>query len=105
MSKTASPSKFVLRVRPGDSEDLEARKVYEVLPDPKAAKEGYLRIIDESGEDYLYPADCFAVIRLPAAIIREFASTLSPARRARRVVTHANARYAHLPASHSRGKP
>jgi hypothetical protein len=80
MSKTASPAKFVLCVRPGDSEDLEVRKIYEVLPDPKAAKDGYLRIVDESGEDYLYPADHFAAIKLPAAIIREFASPHSPAR-------------------------
>ena len=50
MNKPTPPSKFVC-VRPGDSEDLEAGKVYEVLPDPNAAKEGYLRIVDESGED------------------------------------------------------
>jgi len=80
MSKATSPPKFVLCVRPGESEDLEARKIYAVLPDTKAAKEGYLRIIDESGEDYLYPADCFAVIKLPAAVVREFASTVGPAR-------------------------
>jgi hypothetical protein len=74
MSKAAPHSKFVLCLRHGDSEDLEVRKIYEVLPDPKAAREGYLRIVDESGEDYLYPAEYFAVIKLPAAILREFAS-------------------------------
>ena len=74
MSKIAAHSKFALCVRAGDSEDLEARKIYEVLPDPKAANEGYLRIVDESGEDYLYPAEYFAFIKLPASIIREFAS-------------------------------
>jgi hypothetical protein len=78
MSKSP-PSKFVLCIRPGDSEDLEARKVYEVLPDPKAAREGYLRIVDESGEDYLYPAERFAPVKLPAAAIREFESTLNTA--------------------------
>jgi hypothetical protein len=80
MSKLTSHQKFVLCIRPGDSEDLEVRKVYEVLPDPKAAREGYLRIVDESGEDYLYPAECFAPVKLPAATEREFAATLSPAR-------------------------
>jgi hypothetical protein len=79
MSKSVSHSKFVLCIRPGDSEDLEARKVYEVLSDPKAAKEGYLRIVDESGEDYLYPAEYFAPVRLPAATLRELASTLNSA--------------------------
>ncbi len=53
-------SKFVLCVRSGDSEDLEPGKAYEALPDPNAAKEAYLRIVDESGEDYLYPEECFA---------------------------------------------
>ncbi len=80
MSKSTSHSKFVLCVRQGDSEDLEIRKVYEVLPDAKAAREGYLRIVDESGEDYLYPAEYFAPVRLPAATVRELAATLSPAR-------------------------
>jgi hypothetical protein len=78
MAKTASHRKFVVCVRPGDSEDLEVRKVYEALPDPKAAREGYLRIVAESGEDYLYPAEYFARVRLPAAAIRELASNLNP---------------------------
>jgi len=56
-------SKFVLCVSPGDSGDLETRKVYEALPDPKAAGEGYLRIVDESGEDYLYTAECSAAAK------------------------------------------
>jgi hypothetical protein len=49
-----------------DSEDLEKRKIYVVLPDEEAAKEGYLRVIDESGEDYLYPASYFILMELPA---------------------------------------
>jgi hypothetical protein len=62
--------KFVLCVNPGDNEDLEARKVYESLPDPQAAKDGYLRIIDESGEDYLYPTKYFVPVKLPPAALR-----------------------------------
>jgi len=61
----AAPSKFVLCIRSGGSEDLEPRKVYQAIPDPKAAKEGFIRVIDESGEDYLYPAEYFALIKLP----------------------------------------
>ncbi len=75
MSEATSRSKFVLCVRTGDSEDLETRKIYEVLPDPKTAREGYLRIVDESGEDYLCPAEYFAPVRSPAATMRELAST------------------------------
>jgi hypothetical protein len=47
--------------------DLEQRKLYRILPDKKAAAEGYVRVVDESGEDYLYPANYFAIVRVPAA--------------------------------------
>lgn len=43
---------------------LEVRKLYQVLPDPLATSRHYLRVIDESGEDYLYPEDCFLPIEL-----------------------------------------
>ena len=46
-------------------DDLEACKVYRVLPDAKAVEVGCLRVIDESGEDYLYPADRFMFLDLP----------------------------------------
>jgi hypothetical protein len=58
---------FVLCVRNDAAEDLDLRKVYEVLPDRKASQDGYLRVIDESGEDYLYPESYFIAITLPAA--------------------------------------
>jgi hypothetical protein len=58
---------FVLCVRNDAAEDLDLRKVYEVLPDRKATQDGYLRVIDESGEDYLYPESYFIAITLPAA--------------------------------------
>jgi len=48
-----------------DCEDLEKRKIYQVLPDEEALKEGYLRVIDESGEDYLYPESYFILLQLP----------------------------------------
>lgn len=44
---------------------LEPRKVYVSLPDKMAEAKGYLRVIDESGEDYLYPASRFVAIELP----------------------------------------
>jgi hypothetical protein len=48
-----------------DSEpDLEMRKIYQVVPDESAKKEGHLRIIDESGEDYLYPANYFVPVEV-----------------------------------------
>ena len=61
---------FALCVEDGGMEDLEVRKVYQVLPDREASREGYVRVIDESGEDYIYPADLFVLVKLPAAAAR-----------------------------------
>ena len=68
---------FVICVRNEGAEDLETRKVYRVLPDVRAAKDGLIRVIDESGEDYLYPADYFVPVELP----REAERALLPAPR------------------------
>jgi hypothetical protein len=56
---------FALCVENKDCEDLEKRKIYRILPDEEAAKEGYLRVVDESGEDYLYPESYFVIVQLP----------------------------------------
>jgi hypothetical protein len=63
---------FALCVEDGGMEDLEPRKVYQVLPDREANREGYVRVIDESGEDYMYPSELFVPVKLPAAVIRRF---------------------------------
>lgn len=47
---------------------LERRKLYQVLPDPVAEAHQLLRVIDESGEDYLYPANYFVLVRLPPQV-------------------------------------
>ena len=47
---------------------LEKHKIYRVIPDDAATAEGDLRIVDESGEDYLYPAEWFVVVKLPRAV-------------------------------------
>lgn len=57
-------------VRNGGSDDLEVRKIYQVFPDASAARDGYVRILDESGDDYLYPSEYFVPVRLPAAVSR-----------------------------------
>ena len=61
---------FALCVDDGGMEDLEVRKVYQLLPDPAAKREEYVRVIDESGEDYLYPSHLFVSVRLPASVVR-----------------------------------
>lgn len=52
---------------------LELRKLYPVLEDSFAAQHGLVRVIDESGEDYLYPSDFFVRVNLPASIERALA--------------------------------
>ena len=84
MSTQQPTGSFALCVEDGGMEDLEVRKVYQVLPDREASREGYVRIIDESGEDYIYPSDLFVPVKLPAAVVRQLrrrADAKSPAAR------------------------
>jgi len=60
---------FVVCVRNDEYDGaLEPRKIYEVLEDSDAAPHDLIRVVDESGEDYLYPKDWFLAIRLPHEI-------------------------------------
>jgi hypothetical protein len=52
---------------------LEPRKLYQILPDPEAAKHHQVRIIDESGEDYLYPEGLFVDVPLPEWVAEQVA--------------------------------
>jgi hypothetical protein len=65
MTQNIKKPLFMLCIENKDCEDLERRKIYQVLPDDEASKEGYLRVIDESGEDYLYPESYFILVQLP----------------------------------------
>jgi hypothetical protein len=59
----------------GYAASLETRKIYEALPDEDADKRGLVRVIDESGEDYLFPKARFARIDLPRAIEQALAAS------------------------------
>lgn len=62
-------NKFAICVsNEGHEVSLERRKVYEVIGDEKASEYGLIRVIDESGEDYLYPSDFFVRIDLPEIV-------------------------------------
>jgi len=67
--------RYVICVRAEGSEDLELRRVYRVLPDQSAAIRGHLRVVDESGEDYLYPAEWFVPVEVSEAAERVLAAT------------------------------
>jgi hypothetical protein len=58
---------------------LELHKIYRVLPDGGAEKDGDLRVIDESGEDYLYPANHFVLVALPRGITRALSKSFARA--------------------------
>jgi hypothetical protein len=74
MAVTRTKKRFLLCVRNKGCEDLELRKLYVQLPDARAAKDGYVRVVDESGEDYLYPGDYFVAVDLPREAERALAS-------------------------------
>jgi hypothetical protein len=62
---------YVVCVRnDGYPASLELRKIYSLIPDKTAGKSGLLRVVDEPGEDYLYPADYFVAIKLPRTVQR-----------------------------------
>jgi hypothetical protein len=64
----ATAVRFAVCVRnAGYEASLERNKIYIVIPDAEAEREGDLRIVDESGEDYLFAADRFVALDLPAA--------------------------------------
>ena len=54
----------------GYAVSLERRKLYVAVPDTRAAERGQVRVIDESGEDYLYPRDFFVAVELPQQLRR-----------------------------------
>lgn len=72
-------------VRNEGAEDLELRKVYEFIPDSSAAKSDYVRVVDESGEDYLYPSEYFLPIEVTSSKSFSLDRLLNPAKRRKRV--------------------
>jgi hypothetical protein len=67
-------TKFVVCLNNQDyPASLEVRKIYQIIPDNRAGEHQLIRVIDESGEDYLYPVSCFLPIALPQAVAAVFA--------------------------------
>ncbi len=77
MKNEASKSSYVLCIDDGGyPESLEVRKVYATLPDERAAEDQYIRVIDETGEDYLYPVSLFVPIDVPPKATNILSSTV-----------------------------
>ncbi len=71
---TKTSTQFVVCLRnDGYEASLEPRKIYQVLPDKEAESHKMLRVIDETGEDYLFPASLFSPISLPQTLVKELA--------------------------------
>ena len=69
MTDTGKERRFAICVRnSGYDASLDVRKVYEAFPDAEAETRGLIRVVDESGEDYLYPSSFFVTLDLPQAV-------------------------------------
>ncbi|HJW76906.1 MAG TPA: hypothetical protein VJ787_14790 [Thermoleophilia bacterium] len=76
--KRASKAQFAVCIKnKGYEASLEIGKLYRVIPDPSAESHGYLRIVDESGEDYGYAADRFFAIDVPRPLEKALLKTAS----------------------------
>ena len=75
---TNRKARYLLCVKnAGYAASMERRKVYRALPNSRAEAHGLVRVLDESGEDYLYPADFFLPIELPKEAATVFAAAQS----------------------------
>jgi len=77
MASARRNRQFLLCIRNTGCDDLELRKLYERLPDPEAARERCVRVVDESGEDYLYPEGYFVAVEVPRKAERALARRVS----------------------------
>jgi hypothetical protein len=75
------PPQFAICIKTDDADLLTPRRIYQVLPDESAARSHYVRVIDNEGEDYLYPAQYFIFMEFPrsyrgviAGVMRAFLS-------------------------------
>ena len=73
MNNEATPH-FGICIKNTGCEDLQLRKLYAILHEEAAERDGLLRVIDDSGEDYLYPAENFIPLPLPASVEQALAA-------------------------------
>lgn len=73
------PVRYAICLKNKNCEDLVVRKIYPVIPDDRAEKADHIRVIDESGEDYLYPASYFFIVEVPQKVERALRRTLPAA--------------------------
>jgi hypothetical protein len=72
LQSKADVPRFAVCINSDDPDLLTPRMIYEILPDESAARSNYIRVIDNEGEDYLYPAAYFILIDLPREVQQAF---------------------------------
>lgn len=70
---------FAICIKTDDSDLITPRMIYEILPDESAAKSSYVRVVDNEGEDYLYPAGYFIAVDFPQVIQQALLHVSRPA--------------------------
>ena len=78
MTKQNPTPQFAICVNTDDPDLLTPRSVYEVLPDESAVKSSYIRVVDNEGEDYLYPKEYFVFVELPQTVQRKLRQVSHP---------------------------
>lgn len=73
---STQPSEFAICIANAGYDDLDIWKVYRLLPDPKAEEVNCLRVIDESGEDYLYPMGLFVQVSFSEEVRSQLLATV-----------------------------
>jgi hypothetical protein len=82
MNTVEYPAAVVCVANEGNEVSLQLWKIYKPLPDSDARSEGFLRVVDESGEDYLFPEENFVSIELPNEVKKPFERSVREQRRA-----------------------
>ena len=75
MAKSREQPTFAVCVANDGCEDLTLRKLYRVIPDESSQRSGYWRVVDDSGEDYLYPSGNFLPLKLPPSVTKQVLAT------------------------------
>ncbi|MDT5060453.1 MAG: hypothetical protein QOH63_912 [Acidobacteriota bacterium] len=74
--RQTQPPRFAICIQTDDADLLTPRMIYQVLSDESAARSNYIRVIDNEGEDYLYPGDYFIFIDFPPEVQRALLKAL-----------------------------
>lgn len=98
MSGNSTDYQLVVCIRnDGHPVDLDLRKIYRSVPDRQAQRHGLIRVIDESGEDYLFPADYFVAIRASSRLREALPFERENGRRAKRRAAASSRKPASVP--------